>query len=355
MLLIGLCALSLAPTCGKRRPPLPPLEKVPQRTEELSGFQRGNQVILIWPAPVRNAKSGSVQSIRRVDVYRVAEKPTAPLALTEDQFEARSILVGSVTYDEIKKGAPTLTYADPLELAGQPTRLRYAIRYVNAAGQRAAFSNFFLLEPAAKVAKPPASLSVRESETSISLSWDAPTANIDDSTPVNLLGYNVYRINTDKPQTEPKPLNQQLITVTHFDDKTFKFGEKYTYFVRSVSLGTEAKHVESFDSNRVTSEPRDVYPPAPPTFPQPSAAPGRISLFWPPNSEPDIAGYLLYRSTDPNLPLPSWTLLTPEVLTKSTFTDLNVESGKTYYYYLIAVDTAGNKSAASNVVSETVP
>ena len=128
MLLLGLCALSMAPTCGKRRPPLPPIEKVPQRTEQLTGIQRGNQVILMWPAPLRNATSGSVQSIRRVDVYRVAEKLTAPLPLTEDQFAARSLLVGSLSYDQIQRGGSTLTYTDTLELAGEPARLRYAIR-----------------------------------------------------------------------------------------------------------------------------------------------------------------------------------------------------------------------------------
>jgi len=32
-----------------------------------------------------------------------------------------------------------------------------------------------------------------------------------------------------------------------------------------------------------------------------------------------------------------------------------VESGKRYYYYLTAVDHAGNVSARSEVVSETVP
>src|SRR6185312_1362455 len=60
--------------CGKRRPPLPPVERVQQRTELLSGIQRGNQVILSWPAPQRNAPDSSVQSIRRIDVYRLAEK-----------------------------------------------------------------------------------------------------------------------------------------------------------------------------------------------------------------------------------------------------------------------------------------
>ena len=132
----------LSAGCGKRRPPLPPIERVPQRTEALSGVQRGNQVILSWPAPQRNANDESVQSIRRIDVYRLAEKPRAPLGLTEEGFAARSTLIGSVTYDQIKSATDNLTYVDNLELAGEPARLRYAVRYVNSSGQRAAFSNF---------------------------------------------------------------------------------------------------------------------------------------------------------------------------------------------------------------------
>src|ERR1043166_7296609 len=291
MLLLGLCALSLAPTCGKRRPPLPPIERVPQRTEELKGFQRGKQIILTWPAPVRNAKEGSVQSIRRVDVYRVAQKPTAPLPLTEDQFAAKAILVGSVSYDEIKNAGATLTYVDTLELAGEATRLRYAIRYVNSAGQRAAFSNFFLLEPAAKVAEPPTLIETgnEKSETAFTLTWTPPTKNIDGSTPVNLLGYNVYRVLESKPEPNPKALNAQPVTATQYADKTFKFDEHYIYFVRSVSLGTEGNPVESLDSNSLTLSQKDIYPPAAPDLSQPSAIPGRIALFWSANSEPDLA------------------------------------------------------------------
>jgi hypothetical protein len=355
MLLLGLCALSLAPTCGKRRPPLPPIERVPQRTDQLTGIQRGDQVILMWPAPLRNAGTGSVQSIRRVDVYRVTEKPNAPLPLTEDQFAARSLLVGSLSYEQIQKAGPTLTYPDTLDLAGQPARLRYAIRYVNSAGQRAAFSNFFLLEPAAKVAEPPTVTGHEESETANTIRWDAPTKNTDGSTPVNLLGYNVYRVLESKPDPDPKPLNQEPVTGTQYQDKTFKFGEKYLYFVRSVSLGTEGRHVDSRDSNKIPVFQEDKYPPVPPDLAQPNAIPGRIALFWTANTEPDLAGYILYRSTDASLPPERWTRLTPEIYTKTTFTDTNVETGKTYYYYVIAVDTAGNQSKPSRVVSETVP
>src|SRR4030095_13420906 len=112
-----LVLLLFVAACGKRRPPLPPIERVPQRTEALSGVQRGNQVILSWPAPQRNAPDESVQSIRRIDVYRLAEKPRARLGLTEEEFASRSTLIGSVTYDEIKSATDTLTYRDTLELA----------------------------------------------------------------------------------------------------------------------------------------------------------------------------------------------------------------------------------------------
>jgi len=146
-------AFSLS-ACGKRRPPLPPVERVPQRTELLSGVQRGNQVILSWPAPRRNAPEESVQSIRRIDVYRLAEGIRDPLPLTEEEFNARSTLIGSVGAQEIDRAAETLSYTDELSLT-EPVRLRYAVRYVNAAGQRAAFSNFLLIEPAASVSQPP--------------------------------------------------------------------------------------------------------------------------------------------------------------------------------------------------------
>ena len=38
-------------SCGKRKPPLPPKERVSQRVE-ISGFQRGNQVILSFDGAV---------------------------------------------------------------------------------------------------------------------------------------------------------------------------------------------------------------------------------------------------------------------------------------------------------------
>ena len=343
--------------CGKRRPPLPPVERVPQRTEALSGVQRGNQVILSWPAPQRNASDESVQSIRRIDVYRLAEIPRAPLGLTEEDFASRSTLIGSVTYDQIKSAGEALTYVDTLELAGEPARLRYAVRYVNASGQRASFSNFLVIEPAARVSQPPTLIATGNevTEDAVTIAWQPPGANIDGSTPVNLLGYNVYRLDEADTDAGAVPVNSSLVAGTQFTDKNFKFGDTYRYIVRSVSLGTEGAQVESLNSNSVTVSPRDTFAPSAPASITVAAAPGRLSIFFPANPEPDVAGYNIYRSTDPDLPRDRWTKLNPDLLTRTTFQDERVESGKKYYYYLTAVDQVGNVSPQSEVVSETVP
>jgi hypothetical protein len=341
--------------CGKRRPPLPPVERVPQRTELLSGAQRGNQVILSWPAPQRNAPDDNVQSIRRIDVYRLAESPSAPLPLTEDEFSARSTLIGSIGYETIKNAVDTLIYTDTLELAGQPTRLRYAVRYVNNAGQRAAFSNFLLIEPAAKIAEPPVIVNKELSANAVTITWSAPAANIDGSTPVNLLGYNVYRVEKSQTEVGQTPINSTLVTGTSYSDQTFRFGEEYNYVVRSVSLGTGGDQVESLNSNAIPVTPVDTFAPSAPAKPSIAATPGRLALFFPANPERDVAGYYIYRSIDPDLPKEQWTKLTPGLLTRTTFQDETVESGKRYYYYVIAVDAAGNKSKPSDVESEIAP
>lgn len=355
LLFLSLLFILCLAACGKRRPPQPPTENVPQRTELLSGVQRGNQVILSWPAPRRNAADTSVQSIRRIDIYRVAESSDDPLPLTEEEFSTRATLIGSVPFSSIGSATENLTYVDTLTLT-EPVRLRYALRYVNATGQRASFSNFLLLEPATRVSQPPALLSVvNESENAVKVRWQTPPANVDNSTPVNLLGYNVYRTDRSQNELAQTPLNSSVLTASEFNDQNFQFGDEYVYIVRAVSLGTGGAQVESLNSNALSIAPRDTFPPSAPTDISSDAAPRRVSFFFPANPERDVAGYNVYRSIDPNAPKDRWTKLNRTLLERTTFLDDTVESGSTYYYYLTAVDTAGNTSQPSEVKSETVP
>ncbi len=338
--------------CGKRGVPIPPKERVLQRVE-ISGFQRGNQVIISWKMPAHNAAKGSVLNISRADIYRLAEPVTSPLQLSDEEFANRSTLIAALAMTDADFGLKTLSFKDTLEFAGQAARLRYAIRFVNASGQKAAFSNALLTEPTSKVAAAPASLLAEASQDAVHLTWQTPATNIDGSTPVSVLGYNVYRSTSAKEAG--KLLNKTPVTTVEFADKYFEFGKEYYYFVRAVSVGTLSEPVESAESNIVKFKPIDVFPPAPPSAITVAAAPGTISIFFAVNIETDVVGYKIYRSTDPGLPKERWTVLTPELLKTNTFQDTKVESGKTYYYYLTATDKFGNTSGPSEVVSESVP
>lgn len=342
----------IALCCGKRKPPLPPIERVPQKVV-IEGTQRGQIVFLSWTMPAANASDGNLLNIDRVDIYRYAEPASVSLSLTEDEFASRSILISSIKLSKSDFGLKKQNYSDRLEFAGQPIRLVYAIRFVNAEGQKAAFSNFLLIEPTAKVAEKPENTTIETTEPAIILKWLAPTENVDGSTPVNILGYNIYR--KDAESEVFQLINATPVTNTNYSDETFIFGKKYTYFIRAVSLGVEGEPVESLDSNPVEISPKDIFPPSAPSSITIAAAPNNLSLFFATNPEKDIEGYRIYRSTNQDLPFKDWTLLTPELLKTNTYQDKQIESGTTYFYYLTATDNAGNVSQPSEIISETAP
>lgn len=352
LLLWGFFCALLFGACGKRGAPIPPRERVIQ-IAEIAGYQRGNQVMLSWQMPARNAAKTSVLNISRADIYRLAEPANAPLQLSEEEFANRSTLIAALKITDADFGLKTITHRDTLQFAGQAARLRYAVRFVNASGQKAGFSNTLLIEPTSKVAGAPTSLSAEASQEAMRLKWQAPTTNVDGSTPVSIIGYNIYRSTSEK---EPaKPLTQSPITATSYNDEFFAFGKDYYYFVRAVSTGTQAEPVESGESNIVKFRANDTFAPSAPSAITVAAAPGTISIFFAVNPEKDIAGYKLFRSTDPDLDKAKWEVLTAELLKTNTFQDRRVETGKKYFYYIIATDTAGNVSDISEVVSETAP
>jgi hypothetical protein len=344
--LITLVALTSFSACGKRKAPQPPPGRVKQRAE-ITGLQRGNQIILSWNLPTRNSAPNSVDRIERADVYRLVEPLAAPLSLTEDEFSLHSTLIASVPITQADFSSKSFSYVDVIDSSGQAARLRYAIRFVNGNGQKAAFSNFLLIQPANVVAAPPGSLSAAVGNDSITLKWTRPAGQAGGSDPAEVLGYNIYR--------NGKLINKTPVIATIFDDKLFSFGEVYTYTVRAIAPGPQAEPIESLDSEPVTLTPVDRFPPTAPAALTIAAAPTSLSIFFAPNPERDVAGYNVFRSEDPALPSEKWSKINASLLTTNTFRDSAVSSGRTYYYFISAVDTAGNASPASEVVHETVP
>lgn len=351
-ILLILMTISLTLACGKRGAPIPPNERVRQRVD-LSAFQRGPEVLLSWKMPARNAGRSSVQNIGRVDVYRLADPVNAPDQITEADFSNRSTIVGSVEVTNADFANQTLTYRDRLQFSTQPARLRYAVRLVNASGQRAAFSNLVTVQPGGRVSIAPSDLRAVVSQDAIQLNWARPSANLDGSTPANLIGYNIYRSLSDK---EPaRLLTTKPVESEAFADEFFEFEKTYFYFVRAVSLGIEGEPIESGETNIVEVKPIDTFPPTPPEALTIAAVPGTISIFFALNPEKDIKGYLIFRSEDPSRPVSEWERLTPEPIVANSYQDRNVRSGIAYSYYVVAVDTKGNASDASQIVSEIAP
>jgi fibronectin type 3 domain-containing protein len=94
----------------------------------------------------------------------------------------------------------------------------------------------------------------------------------------------------------------------------------------------------------------DVTPPAAPTGLTVAAGNATVALDWSNNTESDLAGYTVYRSTSAGGPFAA---LNASLLVASAYTDNAVTNGTTYYYRVTAVDTSGNESSNSSMASAT--
>ncbi len=150
-----------------------------------------------------------------------------------------------------------------------------------------------------------------------------------------------------------------------FIDKNFEWEKHYEYKVSAVTTvtgggkdaGKVLAEVEGEDSPVVEVFAHDVFPPGTPSGLEAVfsgiTAPSRrfIDLSWTPDSEPDLAGYNVYRRQSGGEALK----INRELVTTPSFRDLDVALGTTFFYSVSAVDVRGNESGRSPEASETVP
>jgi len=98
----------------------------------------------------------------------------------------------------------------------------------------------------------------------------------------------------------------------------------------------------------------DNTPPDPPTGLSAEAYDSDVIIFWGENSEPDLAGYLLYRNHElVNAPGTVTGSLFPYLLTDPFYFEMGLPDG-TFTYFLVAMDMAGNLSEASDAIAVTI-
>lgn len=330
---------SSAATAQEASPPpasVPPAESTPTTTAPPPASPAGNA-----PTPASQPATPAVEQPRTVDVR---------------DFERNADKLVEISQEEIGGylRESTMIYSDPISLDKDSTDREhwffYGAKVYNQKGKASAFPKFLALYPDA-VPEAPAQFTAMISEKKIDMKWSAVTRDSagNELPPENVV-YFVYRGGSAN-FAPVQPLNSQPLSETQYSDSTFRFGQTYYYFVRAAKKD-QRQTSQSGESNAILVYPQDVFAPSAPQELNVVAAREGMVLIWAPNPEDDVAGYNVYRSTKSGQ---GYEKVNQQLVRETTYTDTSVDSGKTYYYVLTAVDSAlkPNESEYSKEVFET--
>jgi hypothetical protein len=398
------CVLSSVVACGKKGPPLAPLNMAPEAPQAVTARRLGETVFVQLTVPAKNVSGTGPYSVDHLEVYAVTlapgsasppnrdflkpafvvakipvRKPVDPEAEVvenspDQKFPApgeattfvETITPAMLTPQQLSKPVPepktppsaATTPAVPASApapaaapASTPVLTRlYAIQGVAANGARGPASMRASV-PLLAAPPPPRAGTPSFDQTSVTINWTPPPVASDEAAGV---AYNVYPAASapaGTPPSAPAPLNAKPLDVTTYTHQGSTPGEEQCFVVRSVAaIGTLT--VESDASPPICVTPADTYPPNAPTGLAAVSGPGVINLIWDANTDADLAGYLVLRGEAPGDTLQP---LTPQPIRETRYVDRAVQPGVTYVYAVVAVDRAPtpNRSALSNKVQET--
>jgi len=378
-------ALLLA-ACGKKGPNQPPLRILPAPPREIAVRQIGPDVVVTALLSMQETDGRPLGPKAQVRILRLRPPDTLrPGAVSQHylmrQFDKGAQAMASFSGAALDSAAPKgrLRFRDAGVLGRPPaaakTRYMYSVLVIDEEGKRSPLPDPRVIEVAPSL-PPPHDLKVETAEGEIRLAWQpgalegapggpAPVAAAprpsgpggQASRPgggaVDRVLFNLYRRTKAEQAMPDLPLNREPIDGTTFVDREFVYGETYLYLVRALERN-ETPLRESADSPEVEVHPVDIYPPKAPTGIAASAEGGIIRIYWFPNSEPDLAGYRVYRREAPG---GEYTLLGQAGSSDTSLADTGARPGVRYYYVVTAIDTASppNESVRSEVKSESRP
>jgi hypothetical protein len=341
-----------AAACGKKGPPLPPAPPHPAGAGPVDVRQAGADIEIRVPLPTRLVDGSSIQSFRGLRLYRVERKlppGDGPLpSVSARDFATRLPPVAALEGEEAAALAPggshRLTEPVPsVQAPGAGGRLlAYAVRYQIVGKRWSPPSLPATLVPGETVSAP-RDFVVEPHPQGALLRW-TPVAE-DAATAVFRrrpgAGFPFF------------PMTMVAAGTARFVDPTVAVGETYEYEIRSAAgEGPRARLSAAAGPQALLVA--DTFPPASPRGLAVLGRPGGVDLFWIPNDEIDLAGYHVYRR---RLPAGEWERMTPEPVTRTTFSDDAASPGDRYAYAVTAVDDMepANESALSVPEEVTVP
>jgi hypothetical protein len=142
-------------------------------------------------------------------------------------------------------------------------------------------------------------------------------------------------------------------------DQSFDWERTYYYHADTLTVISQAgkpdMRVEGDDTPEVKIFAHDIFPPAVPAGVQAvfsgAGQQAFIDLIWDPVTDADLSGYNVYRHEEGGAPV----RVNSEPVRTPAFRDVQVVSGKKYFYSVSAMDLRGNESGRSEEAGESVP
>jgi len=339
-LLVILVGTGIA-ACGKKMPPIPPDSLVPGAVQEFSVRQQGRSLVLQWLIPKVNIEGQPLSEIQGFRLLRVHEPLDRPPSLCPPPLTQLAEI--DLAYPQVGEvRGETVIYQDTdLEFGN-----RYYYQVVGYDRQKnLGTASSILTHNWDTLPQTPTGLRAVAGDRLVTLDWE-PVTRLADGKPVpGAVNYRVYR---QALQEEFSLANQVLLTAPHFQDIAVQNDVEYTYMVRAVRQVGE-DYIESLDSPEQRARPQDLTAPAPLLNLVGVPNPQGVELRWAASAEPDVAGYRVYRRA---VTEPEFRQVSPKLLTKAYFVDAPLEKGRTYYYYVTAVDNSprANESPPSEAI-----